>query len=180
MGAYYFIRSTGYVPYDTCLAYEACRRGSDGMASLSPPVKYFSSPAARLKRPPSCARAQLGLHGGRLRRPGPRLQLHADEHVPNVLHLRREGAESGKQKQQPASTCFVSLCHTPPFLLTQGGFCSEVDFFPNATVAEYGRIVGEAAMMAGARAARRRRPPALRPVLDFVHPLSAIAEPGWG
>lgn len=33
----------------------------------------------------------------------------------------------------------------------QGGFCSEVDFYPNATVAEYGRIIGEAAMMAGAQ-----------------------------
>lgn len=30
VGTYYFIKSNGFVPFDTCLAYESCRRGGGG------------------------------------------------------------------------------------------------------------------------------------------------------
>ena len=84
---YQFIKDSGFVPYDTCLTYEAC--------------------------------SQESKEGGCANRP-------AD-----------------------AFTCTpINTCRTCSTFTRNGGFCSEVDVFPNASVAEYGRVRGEARIMA--------------------------------
>jgi len=86
-GVYQFIKDSGFVPYDTCLTYEAC--------------------------------SQESKEGGCANRP-------AD-----------------------AFTCTpINTCRTCSTFTRNGGFCSEVDVFPNASVAEYGRVRGEARIMA--------------------------------
>ena len=47
-----------------------------------------------------------------------------------------------------AHICAGGCSEPTPGMLWQGGFCSQVDYFPNATIAEYGRIIGEDAMQA--------------------------------
>lgn len=42
----------------------------------------------------------------------------------------------------------ANTCRTCSTFAERGGFCSEVDYFPNASVADYGRLIGEAAMRA--------------------------------
>lgn len=42
----------------------------------------------------------------------------------------------------------INICRTCNTFNAFGGFCSEIDIYPNATVAEYGTIAGERAMMA--------------------------------
>uniref|UniRef100_A0A7S0QTS4 Peptidase C1A papain C-terminal domain-containing protein n=1 Tax=Pyramimonas obovata TaxID=1411642 RepID=A0A7S0QTS4_9CHLO len=83
-GVYHFIKQSGFVPYDTCLVYEACSQESTE-----------------------------GTCGG------------------------------GDYTCKPINTC--RTCST---FSKFGGFCSEVDEFPNATISEYGRVSGEAKMMA--------------------------------
>ena len=84
-GAYQFVHDTGFVPFDTCLPYEACSAEStEG----------------------NCAR------GGDY-------------------------------------TCTaMNTCRTCSTFAEFGGFCSALSTFPNATVAEYGMISGEDAIMA--------------------------------
>lgn len=91
-----------------------------------------------------------------MRGPRPRLQLHCAKHVPDLLNFRRAGAplapQSALSQPLPATApAWPSLTAAQRTLLSQGGFCSEVDYFPNASIAEFGRVVGDAAMMAGAR-----------------------------
>jgi len=83
-GAYQFVKDTGYIPFDTCLQYEAC-----------------SSESAEGR----CA-------GGDF-------------------------------------TCSaMNTCRTCSTFSDMGGFCSALDTFPNASIAEYGVIAGEHAIMA--------------------------------
>lgn len=80
---YEFIQESGFVPYDTCLSYEACSKEStEG----------------------NCA----------------------------------AGAEKGNYECTAINTC--RTCSTFSDL---GGFCSEIDVFPNASVAEYGDVLIE-------------------------------------
>lgn len=47
-----------------------------------------------------------------------------------------------------AYTCEpINMCRTCSTFKAYGGFCSQLDYFPNATVAEYGRVSGEADVM---------------------------------
>mmetsp|Transcript_39782 Transcript_39782/g.124263 ORF Transcript_39782/g.124263 Transcript_39782/m.124263 type:complete len:333 (-) Transcript_39782:2485-3483(-) len=41
----------------------------------------------------------------------------------------------------------INKCRTCSTFTAEGGFCSEIDFYPNATIAEYGTISGEKAIM---------------------------------
>jgi len=41
----------------------------------------------------------------------------------------------------------INTCRTCSTFSSSGGFCSELDTFPNATVAEYGKVSGEDNMM---------------------------------
>jgi len=77
-GAYEFIQKTGFIPYDTCLQYEACSaESSEG----------------------NCGSGDY--------------------------------------------TCSaINTCRTCSTFSSMGGFCSEIDYFPNATVAEYGQVTG--------------------------------------
>jgi cathepsin X len=47
-----------------------------------------------------------------------------------------------------SSRCTQALntCRTCSTFAAQGGFCSAINVFPNATVAEYGRLSGEDSM----------------------------------
>lgn len=89
-GAYDLIERVGYVPFDTCLAYEACSTDS----TEAPPV----GGSCAAGRDFSCT---------------------------------------------PANTCLT--CST---FAANGGFCSAISVFPNASVGEYGRIDNAGAMMA--------------------------------
>lgn len=83
-GAYQFVQQNGFIPYDTCLQYEACSQES------------------------------------------------------------KEGnCKYGNYECTPMNTC--RTCST---FSDMGGFCSELDTFPNATIAEYGRVQGEMDIMA--------------------------------
>lgn len=73
---YEFIKTTGFVPYDTCLAYEACSQES------------------------------------------------------------KEGSCGSSNYECSA----INTCRTCSTFSDNGGFCSEIDIFPNATVAEYGMV----------------------------------------
>ena len=42
----------------------------------------------------------------------------------------------------------INVCRTCSTFSAMGGFCSELDTFPNATIAEYGTVSGEARMLA--------------------------------
>jgi cathepsin X len=75
-GTYEFIKTTGYVPYDTCLQYEAC--SSESKEGLCKHGNYECSA--------------------------------------------------------------INTCRTCSTFSEMGGFCSEIDVFPNATVAEYGVV----------------------------------------
>jgi len=77
-GAYEFIKKTGYIPYDTCLQYEACSSESS----------------------------------------------------------------EGNCSNGDYSCSAINTCRTCSTFSSMGGFCSEIDFFPNATVAEYGEVNG--------------------------------------
>jgi len=79
-GAWQFIKETGYVPYDTCLQYEACSAES----------KEGSCPYGISRDHYSC---------------------------------------------KPINTCRTCSSFTD-----KGGFCSEINVFPNATVAQYGNL----------------------------------------
>jgi len=77
-GAYQFIQQSGFIPYDTCLSYEACSQDSEEGI---------------------CGNADF--------------------------------------------TCkAINTCRTCSTFSSMGGFCSEIDYFPNATVAEYGSVNG--------------------------------------
>lgn len=53
-------------------------------------------------------------------------------------------------KTAEAFTCSpINTCRTCSTFTSSGGFCSEVDVYPNASIAEYGRVAGEQRMMAG-------------------------------
>jgi len=75
-GAFQFIKETGYVPFDSCLAYEACS-----------------------------AESKEGL------------------------------CEYGDYTCKP-----INVCRTCNTFKAFGGFCSEIDEFPNASIAEYGTL----------------------------------------
>eukprot|EP00241_Pyramimonas_parkeae_P018401 CAMPEP_0114309244 /NCGR_PEP_ID=MMETSP0059-20121206/18530_1 /TAXON_ID=36894 /ORGANISM="Pyramimonas parkeae, Strain CCMP726" /LENGTH=350 /DNA_ID=CAMNT_0001433023 /DNA_START=89 /DNA_END=1141 /DNA_ORIENTATION=- len=52
-------------------------------------------------------------------------------------------------KTAEAFTCSpINTCRTCSTFTSSGGFCSEVDVYPNASIAEYGRVAGEQRMMA--------------------------------
>jgi len=42
----------------------------------------------------------------------------------------------------------MNKCRTCSTFKASGGFCSEVDYYPNATISEYGTVAGEEKMMA--------------------------------
>mmetsp|Transcript_40935 Transcript_40935/g.92141 ORF Transcript_40935/g.92141 Transcript_40935/m.92141 type:complete len:334 (+) Transcript_40935:138-1139(+) len=75
-GTFEFIKSTGFVPYDTCLSYVAC--SSDSTEGFCAGVDSACSP--------------------------------------------------------------LNTCRTCSTFKASGGVCAEVDFFPNATIAEYGEV----------------------------------------
>lgn len=75
---YEFIHNSGYVPYDTCLSYEACSSESTEGSCGNPTNDYTCKP--------------------------------------------------------------INICRTCNTFSSLGGFCSEVDIFPNATVTEYGDV----------------------------------------
>jgi hypothetical protein len=62
----------------------------------------------------------------------------------------QESKEGGcANRPADAFTCTpINTCRTCSTFTRNGGFCSEVDVFPNASVAEYGRVRGEARIMA--------------------------------
>jgi len=83
-GAYDFVERVGYMPFDTCLAYEACSSDStEGKCGQT--VGDYSCSA-------------------------------------------------------------LNTCRTCSTFADNGGFCSAINVFPNATVAEYGRLSGEDTM----------------------------------
>jgi len=83
-GTYQFIRDRGFIPFDTCLNYEACSSDSaDGLCAFG----NFSCSA-------------------------------------------------------------INTCRTCNMHEKYGGKCREIDFFPNASIAEYGVIMGEEHMLA--------------------------------
>jgi len=86
LGVYEFIKKSGFVPYDTCLPYEACSEEST------------------------------------------------------------EGNCKGRSANFKCSK--LNTCRTCSTFKANGGFCSEIDTFPNATVAEYGEVSGVNAMKA--------------------------------
>jgi len=87
-GSYQFVHDYGFVPFDTCLAYEACSAEST------------------------------------------------------------EGS-CGVKAVKGSYTCeAINTCRTCSTFSALGGFCSALDTFPNATIAEYGVIAGEHAIMA--------------------------------
>lgn len=52
-------------------------------------------------------------------------------------------------KSEDAFTCSpINTCRTCSTFSSSGGFCSQVDVFPNASIGEYGKVVGEEHMMA--------------------------------
>lgn len=85
-GAYQFVYDVGYVPFDTCLVYEACSAEST------------------------------------------------------------EGSCAAKGNDFTCSA--INTCRTCSTFSDMGGFCSALDTFPNASIAEYGLIEGEDAIMA--------------------------------
>ena len=86
-GAYQFVKEAGFVPFETCLVYEACSaESSEG----------------------SCAAGDVS-----------------------------------RYECKPENTC--RTCST---FSDMGGFCSALDSFPNASIAEYGEVSGEKAIMA--------------------------------
>lgn len=42
----------------------------------------------------------------------------------------------------------INICRTCSTFSSSGGFCSQIDYFPNASIAEYGKVTGESDMMA--------------------------------
>ncbi len=84
-GAYQFVHDTGFVPFDTCLPYEACSA---------------------------------------------------------------ESTEGNCAKGGDYTCTAMNTCRTCSTFAEYGGFCSALSTFPNATVAEYGMISGEDAIMA--------------------------------
>ena len=86
-GAYQFVKEAGFVPFETCLVYEACSaESSEG----------------------SCAAGDVS-----------------------------------RYECKPENTC--RTCST---FSDMGGFCSALDSFPNASIAEYGEVSGEKEIMA--------------------------------
>lgn len=85
-GAYQFVYDVGYVPFDTCLIYEACSAEST------------------------------------------------------------EGSCAAKGNDFTCNA--MNTCRTCSTFSDMGGFCSALDTFPNASIAEYGLIEGEDAIMA--------------------------------
>ena len=79
-----FVKKQGFVPYDTCLPYEACSADSE---------------------------------------------------------------EQGCKGRDWECTA-LNTCKTCSTFTAYGGFCSALDIFPNATIAEYGQVAGEEQMMA--------------------------------
>mmetsp|Transcript_20770 Transcript_20770/g.34339 ORF Transcript_20770/g.34339 Transcript_20770/m.34339 type:complete len:356 (+) Transcript_20770:84-1151(+) len=79
-----FIMKAGYVPYDTCLQYEACSADSD----------------------------------------------------------------EGLCQHKDYTCSAINTCRTCNKFTDKGGFCSEVETFPNATIKEYGNVTEEANIMA--------------------------------
>lgn len=77
-GAYEFIKSVGYIPYDTCQPYTAC----------------------------------------------------SSESTEGFCQYQKESTQCKPQ----------NVCKTCNTFKSNGGYCSEIDHFPNATIAEYGRI----------------------------------------
>jgi len=129
-GVYQFVKDSGYVPYDTCLVYEACSREStEGSCALKGPDAFTCAP--------------------------------------------------------------INKCRTCSTFKAAGGFCSEVDVFPNASISEYGKVRGEHNMMAEIFA---RGPIACEvdasPLDDYVggvfskegvyHPNHIVSVVGWG
>ena len=104
-GAYDFIERNGFIPFDTCLAYEACSSDSTEGKCGNTQGDY------------SCTvRPQFGVCFA------PRTAL---------TRLRPQA---------------LNTCRTCSTFAESGGFCSAINVFPNATVAEYGRLSGEDAM----------------------------------
>jgi cathepsin X len=83
LGAYKFIKDSGYIPYDTCLAYEAC--SSDSTEDDCRGRDYSCKP--------------------------------------------------------------INICRTCSTFTSNGGKCVGLDYFPNATVSEYGSVKGYHNMM---------------------------------
>merc|ERR1711871_47033 len=58
-----------------------------------------------------------------------------------------ESSEGSCGFKQSDYTCTgQNVCRTCSTFKAMGGFCSEVDYFPNATIAEYGSVRGESAI----------------------------------
>ena len=86
-GAYQFVKEAGYIPFETCLVYEACSAESSEGACAAGDVSRYQC--------------------------------------------------------KPENTC--RTCST---FSDMGGFCSALDSFPNASIAEYGEVSGEKEIMA--------------------------------
>eukprot|EP00959_Pyramimonas_sp_CCMP1952_P205704 4301746-Pyramimonas_sp.AAC.1 len=84
-GLFEFIKSVGYIPYESCLSYEACSAESE--EGTCPHGDYTCKP--------------------------------------------------------------INICRTCDTYKKSGGACREIEMFPNATVAEYGKVEGEEDMMKG-------------------------------
>lgn len=74
------------------------------------------------------------------------------KHIPYDTCLQYEAcsAESteGTCKDRDFTCTGANTCRTCSTFSAYGGFCSEVDRYPNATIAEYGTVAGEYNMMA--------------------------------
>lgn len=81
-GVFDFVKQQGYVPYDTCLPYEAC--SSDSEEGFCKSSDYSCSP--------------------------------------------------------------INTCRTCSTFVSEGGFCSSIDYFPNVSIAEYGNLLDAAAI----------------------------------
>lgn len=83
-GTYQFIKESGFIPFDTCLSYEACSSDSEETKCMF--GDYTCKP--------------------------------------------------------------INICRTCSGFINRGGFCSEINNFPNVTISEYGIVRGENKMMA--------------------------------
>jgi cathepsin X len=83
LAAYKFIKDSGYIPYDTCLAYEACSSDSE-----------------------------------------------------------EDGCQGRDYSCKP-----INICRTCSTFTNNGGKCVGLDYFPNATISEYGAVKGYHNMM---------------------------------
>jgi len=90
---YEFIKSVGYIPYDTCMPYIACSEEStDGFC----------------------------------------------KNVDTQCKIKQGEDGDGAIEIDPAS--MNNVCRTCDTFAGMGGACTEIDMFPNATIAEYGLI----------------------------------------